>query len=201
MNYWQKKIGICFIKDMGKRFLLVLISLVMFAGSAFAYSNPRWFSLPISVYIPKQKEAAIVTQAFKEWQLNSKSAVRFLFRYSANLASISNINVVFVDNVSGDRPYRVNHSFSQFGTYSRGCKNTNYFYNTDVILPLQKEDGEKLSKEQLKAIALQAVGVAVGVNLSEDANSVMYKESDFTKTTLSPMDIQAVNEVYRPTRK
>ena len=173
----------------------------MFAGSAFAYSNPRWFSLPISVYIPKQEEAAIVTQAFKEWQLNSKSAVRFLFRYSANLASISNINVVFVDNVSGDRPYRVNHSFSQFGTYSRGCKNTNYFYNTDVILPLQKEDGEKLSKEQLKAIALQAVGVAVGVNLSEDANSVMYKESDFPKTTLSPMDIQAVNGVYRPTRK
>lgn len=191
----------CFIKGMGKRFLLVLISLMMFASSAFAYSNPRWFTLPVSVYIPKGEESEVVTQAFKAWQLNSKSAVRFLFRYSASLAPLSNINVIFVSYLDGDRPYRVDHRFSQFGCCNRNFQTKKFYYNTDVILPLNDSAGNKLTKEQLKAIALQAAGVSVGVGLSDDKDSVMYVRSDFTKTTLSPSDIKAVNNVYRPIRK
>jgi len=185
---------------MGKKFLLLLVSLFVFAGSAFAYSTPRWFTLPVSVYLPKTEESVIVTSAFKSWQVNSKSAVRFMFRNSANLASLSNINVRYTDHLPGDKPYVVNHIFRQFGR-CRNCQVDKFFYQTDIIIALKDSDGKKLTANQLKAVALQAVGRAVGVNFVQDRNSVMYEDSDFTKTTLTRYDINAVREVYLPVRK
>ncbi len=185
---------------MGKKFLLILVSLFVFAGSASAYSNPRWFTLPVSVYLPKSKQSDVVTDAFKEWQLNSKSAVRFMFRNSANLASLSNINVSFVDRLQGDKLYVVNPRFRQFGR-CRTCANENFFYQTDVVIALRDANGKLLTDKQLKAVALQAAGLAVGVKFVENSNSVMYKETDFTKTSLSQDDIKAVRDVYLPVRK
>lgn len=185
---------------MGKKFLLILASLFIFAGSASAYSNPRWFTLPVSVYMPKTEQSVIVTDAFKAWQVNSKSAVRFMFRNSANLAPLSNINVSFTEHLQGDRLYVVNPRFRQFGR-CRSCANENFFYQTDIIIALRDADGNLLTDKQLKAVALQAAGRAVGVNFVENKNSVMYQDTDFSNTSLTQEDIKAVRDVYLPVRK
>lgn len=171
----------------------------MFAGSAFAYGYPRWFTMPISVYIPKQEEGVVVAGAFKSWQTGTKSCVRFLLRNSKNLASISNINVVFVDAPINDKLYFVRHRFSQFG----GCRSCgNRFYNnSDIIISLKDKDGKDLSTSQLRAVAIQAVGRAVGLNLNEDKNSVMYEETDFSNSSITPDAVQSVYNLYKPSRR
>lgn len=184
---------------MGKNLLLLLISLFMFAGSAFAYSNPRWFSMPVSVYLPKQAESVQVTNAFKSWQTNSK-CVRFLYKNSANMAPISNINVIFRDNLPNERLYQVNHRFPQFGA-CRTCVRDRFFYHTDIIIALKDAKGKPYSATQLQATAMQAVGVAIGVPLSDDEKSIMYKDSEFKSSTLTKEDINSVLRVYKPYHK
>ena len=163
---------------MGKRFLLTLLSLFVFAGTCFAYSNPRWFTMPVTVYLPKQAESTYVTNAFKTWQLESKSTVRFLYR----------------------KAYNVSFTLPQFGS-ARYTMNNKYFYNADIVIALKGKDGKVLTPKQLNAVALQAVGYAVGIKLNSDKDTVMYKESDFSKNALTPADLQAVHDVYKPVKK
>lgn len=198
-TYKQKKRKIRFYIIMGKNFLLILFLLCVFTGNTFAYSTPRWFTMPVSVYIPKQKEAIPVTDAFKSWQTSTKSCVRFLVRNAEKLAPLCKINVIFVDNLPSGALYKVNPIYSQLG----GCRNcgTRYYNNSDIIIALHDADGKKLTTEQLNAVALQAVGVAVGVDVNEDKNSIMYKDSDFSKNTLTREDIQAAFKVYKRVRK
>lgn len=180
---------------MGKRFLLILISLFVFAGSAFAYGYPRWFTMPVTVYIPKQEEAVVVTNAFKNWQKGTKSCVRFLFRYSKNLASISNVNVIFVENL-GNKPYVVTHRMAQLGG-CRGCGNR-FYNNADIYIATKDDSGNPLSHEKLEAVAMQAVGRVIGLNLTQNSSSVMYANSDFSETSVTPDAFQAVLNLYKP---
>ncbi len=181
---------------MGKRFLLTLISLFVFAGSAFAYGYPRWFTMPITVYMPKQEESVIVTNAFKNWQKGTKSSVRFMFRYSKNLASISNINVIYVNHVLGDKPYKVSHSMAQLGG-CRGCGNR-FYNNADIYISTVGEDGVAYTPEKLEAIAMQAIGRVIGLRLNNNASSVMYLNSTFTETSVTQDAYDAVIDLYKP---
>lgn len=185
---------------MGKRFLLTLLSLFVFAGTCFAYSNPRWFTMPISVYLPKQAESTYVTNAFKTWQLESKSTVRFLYRNAPHLANLSNITVAYTDYLPDNKAYNVSFTLPQFGS-ARYTMNNKYFYNADIVIALKGKDGKVLTPKQLNAVALQAVGYAVGIKLNSDKDTVMYKESDFSKNALAPADLQAVHDVYKPVKK
>lgn len=184
---------------MRKKFLLLLVSLLMFTSSAFAYSNPRWFTMPVSVYLPKQAESVIVTNAFKSWQTGSK-CVRFLYKNSANMAAISNINVIFKEQLPKGQLYQVNHRFPQYGN-CRTCVRDRFFYHTDIIIALKDEKGKPLTQKQLNATAMQAVGVAIGVPLNQNEKSIMYKDSEFKSSSLTKDDINAVLRVYKPTHK
>ena len=91
--------------NMGKRFLLTVLSLFIFAGATLGYSNPRWFSLPISVYIPKTTGSTTISNAFVSWQTESAGIVRFAFKNNKNSASLADITVTFTDRAS--TPYTI----------------------------------------------------------------------------------------------
>lgn len=181
---------------MGKRILLILVSLFLFTGSAFAYGYPRWFSMPLTVYMPKTENTVAVQSAFKAWQTGTKSTVRFIFRTSKNLANISNINVIFVDRLSDNKAYIVRNRFAQFGG-CRTCGNR-YFNNSDVMIATKDVDGNELPPDKIKAVTMQAVGQIVGVPLSEDENSIMFKDSDFTKSSVTQDAVKSVWRLYKP---
>jgi len=184
---------------MSKKFLLILISLFMFAGTAFAYSSPRWFTMPVSVYIPKQPEGIIVKNAFWAWQVGTKSCVRFLFKTSPNLAAISSVNVIFTDSLPNNKSYVVEHRFSQFGG-SRSSANNFYNYS-DVLIATKDASGASIPAGKLSAIAMQAVGRLIGLPFSSDENSIMYENSDFSDTSLTSDAIESVYRIYKPNYK
>ena len=181
---------------MGKRFLLILLSLFMFTGAAFAYGNPRWFKMPVSVYSPDND--AIVLNAFKSWQTASGGCVRFVFRSSANLQSRSNITVTYTDSLPDGAAYSVTRNYTIFGNTDYYVKN-GYFYKTQITIAKNGgEENKPFSKSELRAIALRAVGEAIGVKPLNSSNSVMSAETDYSQTSLSANDVRAVNKLYRP---
>ncbi len=186
--------------NMGKKLLLFLISFLMFAGSVYAYSIPRWFNMPVSVYLPKQEESDTVTGAFKAWQSASKGTVRFLYRNSKNLAAISNINVGFVDSLPENKAYKINPRFSMSwdtNLYS----NSRYYSRMGILIALKDSDGNPIPENKLYAIALRAVGEALGLDPVKSENSVMFYSDEFKNTNITKDDIAEIMRVYKPVYK
>lgn len=184
---------------MMKKLLLLLGVLLITTGSAFALSSPRWSFFPVNVYIQHDgKNAAnaqIVQNAFKTWQSNSNYILKFLYKNSSGYAKNAQIRVKFADNIPEGGYYYINDmtmSKSFRNQYVRG-----FYMYVDIIIRTKEADGSKISKKKLQAIAMQAVGRAVGVRCISDENSVMNCNSDFSKTTLTSKDIEALRQVYK----
>lgn len=182
--------------NMGKRFLLILLSLFVFAGSAFAYGTPRWFKMPVSVYVAGNNPT--IVNAFKSWQTASGGAVRFVFRESKNLESRCNITVAYTDSLPEGVPYHVEQLHTIFGNTDYYIQK-GYFYKTKIILA--KKGGEKYtpySKTAMRANALRAVGEAIGIQPLNVNNAVMGANFNSDKTSITAADIKALKLLYKP---
>ncbi len=183
--------------NMGKRFLITLLSLFLLAGSAFAYDNPRWFTMPISVYIEKNNDTETVAKAFKAWQSSSGGALRFLYRSSKNFENISNITVTFVDMLPDGSLYKVTPIYS---VVSRAHRNTGkgFFYKNQVVIARKTINGKALTSTQIYAIALRAAGEAVGVKPVDNSAAIMSNTSNgLGSRTVTKSDISALNKTYK----
>ena len=178
-----------------KKILITLFLLFFSVTSAMAYSNPRWFSMPVSVYIPNAPQTATVMKAFREWQKDSGGTVRFLFRRSHNTERLSKISVVYVDTLSNGEPYVVEQKYTSIGKRhmdtSRG-----YFYKLRIIIARRSAKGKYFTTAQTEAIALRAVGEALGVP-ADGSKGVMAETFDFSNRHLLKQDIDALNKVYK----
>lgn len=182
--------------NMGKRFLLILLSLFVFAGASFAYGTPRWFKMPVSVYVSSND--LVLLNAFKSWQNASGGVVRFLFHTSKNTEALSNISVSFVDELPEGIPYRVDRKTTIFGNTDYYSKN-GYFYKAQIYIARRGgEDKKDFSASEIRAISLRAVGEVLGVNPSKDITGVMSPEIDYEKTSVTGSDVKALNSLYRP---
>ncbi len=189
-----------FNTKMGKRILLILISFIIFTGAAFAYSTPRWPKMPLCVYIPKQSEGATITNAFKAWQTGSKGTLRFLYRDSANFASISDIVVEFSDEMPDNKPYKLIIRYA--ASWDTSLEDSpRYYARVGIVIALNDENGEKISSSKLYAAALRAIGESLGIKPGNAENSVMYVNSDLTQTQLTSEDIAELMNVYKPDKK
>ena len=52
-----------------KRTFLLIGTLLLTVGSAFAYSMPRWGMTSVDVYLPEHQYSDIVRSAFEEWAM------------------------------------------------------------------------------------------------------------------------------------
>ena len=179
--------------NMGKRFLLTILSLFVFACSTFGYSNPRWFSMPIKVYMPKVSGSTSVSNAFTSWQTESAGTVRFSFRSSKNMASLSDISIMFVEKA--DKPYSVNKRTTVFNNNKEKIRNE-YFYKLDIVISKSNVSGKAYSQSELYAISLRAVGEALGIQADGD-KGVMATDFNITRKKLTSEDIKSLNRVYK----
>lgn len=176
---------------MMKKLLLVLGMMLMFCGNAFAYSTPRWSNFPVNVYIQQDENASIVQRAFQTWQANSGSVLRFFCKTNRPFENTSQINVYFTDLISDNSYYEIERSLNG-GYYTIG-----FFVHLDIKIRTTEPGGKRIAPEKLYAIAMHAIGRAVGVNCLTAIGNVMSCRPDYSVSTLTASDIEALNSVYK----
>lgn len=184
---------------MMKKLLLVLGLIIISASSVMARSFPRWSVSLLNVHIHSVEKESVqyqtVQKAFKSWQTAGGSILKFLFKPSAAFERTAQINVYFVDNLSQEAYYVIEPITNQ--TYFNSPYLPGYFIHVNIKIRNTEPDGSKLSQKKLYAIALQAVGRAVGISCLDDAGNAMSCKTDFTAKALTQKDINALNKVYR----
>ena len=185
--------------NMGKRFLLTLISIFIFASAALAYENPRWMHMPITVYIPKDTNA-VAQNAFKTWQSVSSGTVRFIYKDSANLGKLCNIRVEVIDTPLGDNGYSVEQTAMMFDKTGYYQKN-GFFYKTTIKISTKDANNKNISNSKMQAIALKAVGEAIGIKPVKDDTVLMSLSDDLKVKKITSKDLDALNKIYKSDTK
>lgn len=185
---------------MMKKLFLILGLLVVTAGNAFALSFPRWSIFPLNVAIisdgSSENMVPVVKRAFQTWQSGSGSLLKFFYRTSNSMVKTAQIKVYFVDALSGEKYYEIT-SYGLYD-YNPGYSVSGYYNRMDIKIRKKDFNGKPLTGNKLYSVALQAVGSSMGVGcLSKSPNSVMSCSADYTKTSLSKDDIEALNNVYK----
>lgn len=186
---------------MMKKLLLVLGILIFSAGSVFAYSMPRWSAFPLTVYLPPEApESLIVKSAFDEWKNKSKTIARFIYRKSNVARQNSNINVIFYDKLQNGEAYHLRETYVSTPNFTVD-KPDGFIVHIDMMIALNDAEGNPYNRLQLKAIALQAVGKALGIKCGSVTEGVMTCSDDFDETNVTENDYRALFSVYRRVNK
>ena len=176
-----------------KKLLVVLGLIIMCAGSAYAYSTPRWSSFPLNIYIqPNSNSAPVVQNAFKSWQANSGSLLRFIFRQGNVAANTSQISVYFTDKPIDNKYYTIQRTnYNQYA--AKG-----FFVHLNITISTKEADGKNISSNKLKAIALRAVGDAMGIRcIPSSGEDIMSCATKYDHTSVTENDKKALNSVYK----
>lgn len=184
---------------MMKKLLLVLGLLLFTAGSVFAYSTPRWMAFPVTVYMPQGTlQADAVKNAFLNWQSNSHSIARFIFKTSNVARKNSNINVEFVKNCEKGEPYEIREVFTMVPYMVKG-EAGGFYHHIDLKIATLNADGKQYTKQELYAIALQAVGKSLGISCQEgkDYKGVMLCDGNYNAKSVTNDDYKALFKVYK----
>lgn len=185
---------------MMKKIFLILVTILFCAGSAFAHELPRWFTLPVSVYVPTNAYSTPVKNAFNGWQSASGRLIRFSFTSNSKMENRTNVDVMFSDTKPSGSPYRIQ---ARYNSHYNSFSETGYFRRVGITIYTRDADGNKLSSSKVYSIALRAVGEAVGVkSFSYPAKSkkkaVMASNYEYDLRTVTSDDIQALKRVYLP---
>ncbi len=172
--------------NMGKRFLLTLLMCVI-GSSVFAYENPRWFHMPVSVYAAKTTQGTTVLNAYKAWQSASAGTVRFMYRTADHLQPLSNITIEFTDKWMNGKPYSISQKYSMFGE-KRINTNRGFYYKQIITISTNNKNGKPFTSAQLYSVALAAAGESLGI---KDINF------DMNKSKITKDDVQALKAVYK----
>jgi len=168
--------------NMIRKILITLCLVFTFAGSAFAYGNPRWFNIPVSVYIPKVKENSVTIKAFNEWQMASGGYVRFIYRNASNFANLTDISINFTPTLNNSEGYIVKILYPPFGETS------GIFYKARVTVATSDSEGNPLKEDALKRRIILAAGRAIGV----------YNANLTTSGKISQESINTLHWLYKP---
>ena len=186
---------------MMKKLVLLLVMFLVCAGSAFAQSVPRWFTLPVSVYLPSNSYSSSVRNAFSTWQSSSGRLVYFVFKTNPKLETMSNIDVRFMPTYNSGSPYKIQ---ARYNSNRISLEDNGFFLRVGITIYTKDKDGKNLSNSEVYSIALRAVGEAVGVKPISSAKkkkSVMSTDYAYDAKSLSSDDIYALKKVYWPNYK
>ena len=171
------------------------------AGSTFAQSIPRWFTLPVSVYLPSNTYSTSVKNAFSTWQSSSGRLVYFVFKTNPKLETLSNIDVMFMPTYNGGVPYKIQ---ARYNSNYYSLEENGYFRRVGITIYTKNKEGKNLSNSEVYSIALRAVGEAIGVKQiapSKKGKSVMASDYKYDAKGLTSDDIYALKKVYWPNYK
>ena len=187
---------------MMKKLFLLLTMFFVCAGSVLAHELPRWFTQPVSVYIPAQSSyGATVKNAFASWQGVSGHLVRFVYNSSKKMENLSNIDVMFSESYNKNAPYKIQ---ARYNSHYNSFNETGYFRRVGITIFTLDKEGKKLTNSQVYSIALRAAGESIGVKAfppdqkKSKKKSVMSWDYEYDLKTLSEKDIYALKKVYLP---
>ena len=178
-------------------FIIFVLSLPsVFAASAI-WANPKG----LKVYIPpKDMLTTTMLHAFQEWQRKTNNY--FTFQY-VNTKSTAQIEVMFVDSGIPD-------VCRDDGAL--GCTKTSMVENhlgqrirkATVYISRKSNNGKVMSNTQVYTIMLHEIGHALGLNHTENPQSIMYagtNQSMAVKQEIRVSDLNLLYDLYHPKGK
>ncbi len=180
--------------------LLVVIGLMIFcAGSAFAWSSPRWTAFPLNVYIEDSEYSGVVQQAFGDWQTGAKKVnpfIRFYIKEGERGFRKSQIDVRFSKGAQANGQLYSISSNSLVDGFSMIRNTSGFFYHVSISISTMDAEGKAIPRDKIHSIAMQAIGRALGVNCTGENDNVMSCNTDFSVNKLTEDDLFALKNVY-----
>lgn len=178
--------------------LIILFMLFLTASGVLAYEHPRWVAQPIYVYIPEYGEfSGWMKQAFDTWEQNSQELIRFKYVSSPSNANIRVDFVDFVTNCNSKHSVGCTHTVKRGKNYAAalitiGTKAKNKINQNGQIY----EHIGNRNPSNIYGVMLHEVGHALGLNHSENPESIMFPYDLQTLQYLTEEDLRLLYNKY-----